>query len=202
MKGTLIFIAGVIVGSVATWKIIEKRYKDLADDEIKSVKDMFLKKNKKIKKTENENNNDLDQSDDIVEIRNGQIVNYAGIIKKEEYDSEENDETDDETDDDLTINHDNFGEENISPYVIEPEEFATIDSYGTKTLTYWADDVLTDEIDHIINNRDDLIGTDALDHFGEYEDDAVHIRDVVNEMDYEIIKSEKKFSEIMIRGND
>ena len=41
-----------------------------------------------------------------------------------------------------------------------------------------------------------MIGPDALDHFGEYEDDSVYIRDETNEMDYEILKSEKMFSEI------
>ena len=45
-----------------------------------------------------------------------------------------------------------------------------------------------------------MIGPDALDHFGEYEDDSVYIRDEINEMDYEILKSEKKFSEIPVRG--
>lgn len=197
MKGTLIFVAGVVVGSVVTWKIVEKRYKDLADDEIESVKDMFLKRNTKNKKNDKIEKlpEKSETEEEVEELSNGQIVDYAGIIKCENYDSEE-------SSDEETINVDDFGEEYVGPYVIEPEEFGTIDKYGTKTLTYWADDVLTDEVDHVVADREVLIGADALEHFGDYEEDAVHIRDVANEMDYEIIKSEKKFSETIKRGND
>ena len=90
----------------------------------------------------------------------------------------------------------------ITPYVIEPERFGEYNEYGTKTLTYYADNVLTDEIDNPITSEEmvTMIGPDALDHFGEYEDDSVYIRDEMNEMDYEILKSEKKFSEIPERG--
>ena len=34
MKNVLIFLSGAAIGSVVTWKIIEKKYKDLADEEI------------------------------------------------------------------------------------------------------------------------------------------------------------------------
>ena len=88
------------------------------------------------------------------------------------------------------------------PYVITPEQFGEYGEYGTKTLTYYADNVLTDEIDNPITSgeMEIMIGPDALDHFGEYEDDSVYIRDEMNEMDYEILKSEKMFSEIPKRG--
>ena len=197
MKGTLIFVAGVVVGSVVTWKIVEKRYKDLADDEIESVKDMFLKRNTKNKKKDKIEKlpEESETKEEVEELSNGQIVDYAGVVKRENYNSEE-------SSDEETVNVDDFGKEYVGPYVIEPEEFGTIDEYGTKTLTYWADDVLTDEVDHVISDREVLIGADALEHFGDYEEDAVHIRDVANEMDYEIIKSEKKFSETIKRGND
>ena len=94
------------------------------------------------------------------------------------------------------------GVEVIMPYVITPEQFGEYGEYGTKTLTYYADNVLTDEIDNPITSgeMETMIGPDALDHFGEYEDDSVYIRDEMNEMDYEILKSEKMFSEIPKRG--
>ena len=94
----------------------------------------------------------------------------------------------------------NLNKEKI--YVITPEQFGEYSEYGTKTLTYYADNVLTDEIDNPITSEEMaiMIGPDALDHFGEYEDDSVYIRDEMNEMDYEILKSEKKFSEIPERG--
>ena len=35
----LFFAAGAIVGSVATWKFVEEKYKRIADEEIESVKE-------------------------------------------------------------------------------------------------------------------------------------------------------------------
>ena len=41
MKNLLCFVAGAAIGSVVTWKLIEKKYKDLADEEIESVIETF-----------------------------------------------------------------------------------------------------------------------------------------------------------------
>ena len=48
MKNLLYFVTGAAIGSVVTWKLIEKKYKDLADEEIESVKETF-KNRKQIK---------------------------------------------------------------------------------------------------------------------------------------------------------
>ena len=47
MKNVLIFLSGAAIGSVVTWKIIEKKYKDLADEEIESVKETFKTRNER-----------------------------------------------------------------------------------------------------------------------------------------------------------
>ena len=51
MKNVFIFLSGVTVGGVAAWKLTEKYYRDIADEEVKSVVETF-------KKRENENKND------------------------------------------------------------------------------------------------------------------------------------------------
>ena len=123
------------------------------------------------------------------------------IVTAERYSIENEEEIDEDDESNYTVNIDN-DDTVITPYVIEPERFGEYNEYGTKTLTYYADNVLTDEIDNPITSEEmvTMIGPDALDHFGEYEDDSVYIRDEMNEMDYEILKSEKKFSEIPERG--
>ena len=63
-------------------------------------------------------------------------------------------------------------------------------------MLYLADDNLIDDNDEIIKDRDAILGKDALSHFGEYEDDSVYIRDEDKLIDYEILRSEKTFSEI------
>ena len=196
MKNLLCFVAGAAIGSVVTWKLIEKKYKDLADEEIESVIETF--KNRKpritkdnVKETVEKVINKYKEPKEIVE----------DIVNAERYYIENEEEIDEDDESNYTVNVDD-NIEVVTPYVITPEQFGEYNEYGTKTLTYYADNVLTDEIDNPITSEEmiTMIGIDALDHFGEYEDDSVYIRDEMNEMDYEILKSEKKFSEIPERG--
>lgn len=196
MKNLLCFVTGAVIGSVVTWKLIEKKYKDLADEEIESVIETF--KNRKpritkdnVKETVEKVINKYKEPKEIVE----------DIVTAERYSIENEEEIDEDDESNYTVNIDN-DDTVITPYVIEPERFGEYNEYGTKTLTYYADNVLTDEIDNPITSEEmvTMIGPDALDHFGEYEDDSVYIRDEMNEMDYEILKSEKTFSEIQERG--
>lgn len=196
MKNLLCFVAGAAIGSVVTWKLIEKKYKDLADEEIESVIETF--KNRKpritkdnVKETVEKVINKYKEPKEIVE----------DIVTAEKYSIENEEEIDEDDESNYTIDVDP-GVEVIIPYVITPEQFGEYSEYGTKTLTYYTDNVLTDEIDNPITSEEmeTMIGPDALDHFGEYEDDSVYIRDEMNEMDYEILKSEKTFSEIQERG--
>lgn len=175
MKNVVFFITGATIGSVITFKIVEKKYKKLADEEIASVVETFKNKNKK-KKTKEEIKETV--SNILDTNQNNKMEN---IIEKNNYSSKE------------LI-------ENI-PYVIKPEQYGENNEYGTKSLTYYADEILADEIDNpITDNLELMLGPDPLSHFGEYEDDSVYIRDDKNGIDYEILKSEKYFSEIPKRG--
>ena len=195
MKNLLFFVAGAAIGSVVTWKLIEKKYKDLADEEIESVKETF--KNRKSRITKDEVKETVEK---VINKWKEPKETVEDIVTAEGYYTEE-EETEEDDESNYTVDVDP-GVEVIAPYVITPEQFGEYDEYGTKTLTYYADNVLTDEIDNPITSDEmiTMIGPDALDHFGEYEDDSVYIRDEMNEMDYEILKSEKMFSEIPKRG--
>ena len=196
MKNLLYFVAGSTIGSVVTWKLIEKKYKDLADEEIESVIETF--KNRKQRITKDEVKETVEK---VINKWKDPKETVNGIVTAERYSIENEEEIDDDDESNYTVNVDN-GIEIVTPYVITPEQFGEYNEYGTKTLTYYADNVLTDEIDNPITSDEmvTMIGPDALDHFGEYEDDSVYIRDETNEMDYEILKSEKMFSEIPKRG--
>ena len=196
MKNLLCFVAGSAIGSVVTWKLIEKKYKDLADEEIESVKETF--KNRKPRITKDEVKETVEK---VINKWKEPKETVEDIVTAEGYSTEDEEETEEDDESKYTVNVD-LGVEVIAPYVITPEQFGEYSEYGTKTLTYYADNVLTDEIDNPITSEEmeTMIGPDALDHFGEYEDDSVYIRDEMNEMDYEILKSEKMFSEIPKRG--
>ena len=196
MKNLLCFVAGSAIGSVVTWKLIEKKYKDLADEEIESVKETF--KNRKQRITKDEVKETVEK---VINKWKEPKETVDDIVTAEGYSTEDEKETEEDDESKYTVNVD-LGVEVIAPYVITPEQFGEYSEYGTKTLTYYTDNVLTDEIDNPITSEEmeTMIGPDALDHFGEYEDDSVYIRDEMNEMDYEILKSEKMFSEIPKRG--
>ena len=198
MKNLLCFVAGAAIGSVVTWKLIEKKYKDLADEEIESVIETF--KNRKPIITKDEVKETVEK---VINKWKEPKETVEDIVAAEGYSIENEEEIDEDDESNYTVNVDNDNDiEVITPYVITPEQFGEYNEYGTKTLTYYSDNVLTDEIDNPITSEEmvTMIGPDALDHFGEYEDDSVYIRDEMNEMDYEILKSEKKFSEIPERG--
>lgn len=166
MKNILIFIAGAGIGSVVTWKLVEKKYKNLADEEIASVVERFKEKEKELDK---------------------KIKKETKTIRKKKEDKKVEE----------IIEKEGYIDVNKIPYIIAPEQFGDYPEYGTKTLIYYADGILADDIDGpITEDIDVMLGPDALSHFGEYEDDSVYVRDPMNEIDYEILMSDKKYSEI------
>ena len=161
MNKLFIFVLGAAAGSLVTWKIVEEKYKAIANEEIATLYadgfpiDTFVK------------NEETDKYEKLIRGYKGE----DGTVEKEQ----------------------------IKPYVISPEEFGEFGN-DTVSLTYYSDFVLADEDDEIIVDPESIIG-DALEHFGEYEDDAVHVRNENVECDYEILKSEKTFSEVYKEEN-
>ena len=204
LKGVLIFVLGAAAGSLATWKLIEKKYKDIAQEEIDSVKDTFskMKKNEYPDKLEDypdfEEFDDSDDSDDVEEEpkpeqkidRNNKpdIVEYAKILSETGYTNYAERQGKKEKKGVEPV-------EDERPYVISPDEFGEKDGYENVTLTYYADGVLTDYFDNVISNVDEVVGFDSLDHFGEYEDDVVFVRNEKMETDYEILRDLRDFNE-------
>lgn len=171
MKNVLIFIGGATVGSLVTWKFLEKKYIDLANEEIDSVVERFKEREKNIK-TQVENKKE-----------------FNNIVNEEHYTSEEKVVSEEIKDmEDKLINN-----KTTDIQLIDPNEFGNMPKYDTKSWTFWNNDILTDEVDMIIENSDQIIG-DALDHFDDYEDgDVVYVRNNKLKCDYEILKSEKDF---------
>lgn len=205
LKGVLIFVLGAAAGSLATWKLIEKKYKDIAQEEIDSVKDTFskMKKNEYPDKLEDYpdfeefDDSDVSYDSDDEEPKSEQkidrnnkpdIVEYAKILSETGYTNyaERQDKKEKKGVEPV---------EDERPYVISPDEFGEKDGYENVTLTYYADGVLTDYFDNVISNVDEVVGFDSLDHFGEYEDDVVFVRNEKMETDYEILRDLRDFNE-------
>ena len=163
------FVFGASIGSVITWKIVKTKYEQLAQEEIDSVKAVFSKRREcEEEKTE------------IVNDKN--ISDYENLVTTEGYNSENEEEGVDEMSD--------------KPYIITPDEFGDTVGYDAETLTYYADGVLTDDFDNPIENVDELVGIDSLNHFGEYEEDSVFVRNDRYATDYEILRDVRNFSDV------
>ena len=83
------------------------------------------------------------------------------------------------------------------PYVISPEEFGEYDDYEKITFTYYSDGVLADDCDQMISDYDDIVGNDFYEHFGEYEQDSVYVRNDARKTDYEILLSLSSYKELL-----
>lgn len=81
-----------------------------------------------------------------------------------------------------------------APYVISPDEFGEV-GYTQVSLTYYADGILADENGEIIDDVEEIVG-DALNHFGEYEDDSVFCRSDLKRCDYEILKDLNRYADV------
>lgn len=186
LSKTLIFAAGVVIGSVATWAVIKDKYAKIAQEEIDSVKEVFSRREKE----ESESRKTVESGQMIVKGFEAGTFNVAEAVKKAyenraaAYTSNEVKKPEKEEIDDVE-----------RPYVIPPEEFGELD-YETVSLTYYEDGVLTDDMDNVIEDVDDIIGEESLEHFGEYEDDSVFVRNDARETDYEILADSRRFSDI------
>lgn len=180
LSNILIFTAGAAIGSVVTWKLLKTKYEQIADEEIESVKEVYANKLAEVKAEEESTEPD----DSIVSIDNVKpdILEYAKkygvIVDEHEY---------------MTVEGGVM--EMDKPFVIEPEEFGECD-YETVSLTYYADGVLTDDMDNPIEDVEGMVTRESLTHFGEFEEDSVFVRNHNYKTDYEILLDTRNFSDV------
>lgn len=173
----LIFGIGATVGSIATWQYAKKKYERIAQEEIDSVKAVFSKRKSKsyADETSKEEEKWPAANNALKICREEGYTNYSSLY---------------------TQNDERGRPPMDKPYIISPDEFGELDDYEKISLTYYADRILTDENDEVIDNVDEIVGTDSLTHFGEYEDDSVFVRNNKLRCDYEILLDQRAHSEV------
>lgn len=160
------FVAGALIGSAASWLILKKKYEKIAQEEIESVKEAFSNK-----VVEEHIEKDISETTDDKEIEE-----YHEILEETGYACEE-------------VKEPNYIQ------IISPVELGDRDDYDIMSLTYYSDYVLADDEGNIIN-PDDTVGAFALTQFGEYDDDAIHVRNNKLKIDYEVLLDERRYSEV------
>lgn len=182
------FVMGAAVGSAVTWQYAKKKYEQIAQEEIDSVKEVFSKRDPEAEIKINASGSQPAKAEKAEKVaEKPDILEYAARLEKEGY-----------------VNYSNGGNKTEErdamedkPYVISPDEFGEFEEYEKISLTYYADQILADEIDELIEDVDDVVGMESLTHFGEYEDDSVFVRNDRLKCDYEILMDQRTYSEVL-----
>lgn len=169
------FAVGAAAGVAATWKFFEEKYARIAQEEIDSVKEVFSKRDKKDDAPKPKSVEEKKESFEPVFSRSevkktSEIIDYSGYSSSQDEKPEE-----------------------PKPYVIPPEAFGELEEegYTNVSLTFCSDQVVIDDNNDILEDVNDVIGFDSLSHFGEYEDDAVYVRNDKLRCDYEILLDQR-----------
>lgn len=198
MHKVIIFIGGVAAGSFVTWRLLKEKYIRQTQEEINEVREHYRKKKESEEVTVDSNGStETNEKPDLIAYaakltKNGYIdyTDPKSIVKAtgDTIDAVVQ-KTNEESLDPVILNDPSYQ----PPYIISPEDFAIDDEYTIVNLNYYIDGVLTDEDDNIVENVDDVVGLENLNHMGEYEDDALHIRNENYKCEYEILLSRRLY---------
>lgn len=177
LSSTIVFSLGAAVGATAAWMFLKNKYEQQAREEIEAVREYYSIKTEKVVE---ENDDDVEPEE--VEEYDALVQEYSGSDEK-------------------------GGSEDMrkKPYVISPDEYGELDNYDVESLVYYADGVLADNNNEPIDNIANVVGTESLTHFGEYEDDSVFVRNDRLKCDYEILKDYQNYSDVInsdLEGNE
>ena len=183
IKNVLLFTAGLVMGSVVTWKMTKDKYEQWANDEIRMMREYYNQKEEEYYEEE-----DLDEEPVEAEVRTERstkpdLTEYTSRLNESGYtDYSEISKKDEE--------EDNESDMEEKPYVISPEEFGDFDDYETIELTYYKNGYVTDDQDILMSNDEveEAIGWNNITRMGEYEEDALHVRNEKRKTDYEILQ--------------
>lgn len=187
MKGLLIFAAGLAVGAVAGAVIIKNKVLADAKAEVEEVREYYRSARGKV------NRENVEETEEVKEVEKKEyelkdiqikdepktgLTNYSQITKmymsKDEFQTPMYDD----------------------PFVIDPSEFGENPEYDTETLTYFADGVLVDDVDDVIEEPDIVVGLENLKVFEEFGATTVYVRNDIYKTDYEIIRDDWNYSDL------
>lgn len=190
MKGLLIFAAGLAVGAVAGAVLVKNKVLADAKAEIEEVRKYYRESRGVVKEVEEK---EVEEKEEVKEVEKKEyelkdiqikdepktgLTNYSQITKmymsKDEFQAPMYDD----------------------PFVIDPSEFGENPEYDTETLTYFADGVLVDDVDDVIEEPDIVVGLENLKIFEEFGATTVYVRNDIYKTDYEIIRDDWNYSDL------
>lgn len=204
MKGLLIFAAGLAVGAVAGAVIVKNKVLADAKAEIDEVRKYYRESRgvvNEVEEVKEKVEETIDHIQDLIE----EHVEEVKEVEKKEYELKDI-LIKDEPKTGLT-NYSQFTKMYMSkdefqtpmyddPFVIDPSEFGENPEYDTETLTYFADGILVDDVDDVIEEPDIVVGLENLKIFEEFGATTVYVRNDIYKTDYEIIRDDWNYSDL------
>lgn len=183
MKGLFIFAAGLAIGAVAGAYVIKNKVLADAKAEIEEVRDYYRSQRGEVIREEVEEVKEMveetiDRVQDMIKENNSkkEYVNYNKLVNN--YNPSKN-----------VVEYDD-------PFIIDPSEFGEDPEYDTMTLTYFADGVLVDDVDDVIEEPDIVVGLENLKVFEEFGASSIYVRNDIYKTDYEVIRDDWNYSDL------
>lgn len=193
LKALISFVLGGSIGATATYFVFKKREKKIMDEVhgyLEHRENIDSKKDEqKMAKTTTEDKPNYYEAMELIKDH---------IKNRENLNSEKTEITnEDRTNYHKIISEKNYKDPSDHIRVIPPEEAGEDEDFEVVELMYYADGILAYENDQMVKSPALSVGSDFASHFGEYEDDAVYIRNDELGMEYAILRSEKTYREVI-----
>ena len=187
-KNLFIFSAGISIGGLISYIITKDKYETIMNKEIEEIRKYYKDKYENIKEDDEEK---IKEKGDYREIVREYVSNHV---------IEEDCNCDDEEDNHYTImesrdltNGVDFDESKK----IESWEFGEQPLYETETIILYSDGVATNDLGDVIDNLEEIMGVDQYREFKESSDESIFIRNDLLRMDYEIVKDDWRYEDLI-----
>lgn len=189
MKGLLIFAAGLAVGAVAGAVLVKNKVLADAKAEVEEVREYYRSARGKV------NRENAEETEEVKGVEKKEYELKDIQIKDEPKTEKEHTNYSQITK--MYMSKDEFQAPMYDdPFVIDPSEFGENPEYDTETLTYFADGVLVDDVDDVIEEPDIVVGLENLKIFEEFGATTVYVRNDIYKTDYEIIRDDWNYSDL------
>ena len=194
MKSVLTFIAGLAIGAGVTYVIQKNRYEEMIQEEVEDLREHYKKEGKSTYKYDGEKMSKEECEESLKKETSVEECDFnAERIKREaEYDEELKKYN-------YASNDDSETEKFNSPYVVNPQEFASLSGYDVISYNYYDDDIIANDDNEELDEENiswtlGMSTEEVQAQFGIYEDDSVYVRNEQLKTDFEILRQNENYT--------
>ena len=181
MKKLLYFglvIGAAVAGAAAALHYVKDSERKRADEEIATMREYFARKEQEMNLTRGMTAEHAPKDETSEKKQKSKEIRDYQKIVREKYKQKEESAPE-------------------GPVVISPDEFGENPGYDSLSMTFYADNIVADENDEIVEDVNDCIGFESLAHIGEYEPDILYVRNDRLRIYYEITRDLRNYADVV-----